>query len=245
MATTLNKRSGQDRRPAFASGRISRDASRSKTTNPRRSSACSRCDRGNEGMMRRVAAAALAFSLTLSVARPALAHGFGPTYDIPIPLWLYLYGAAAAVVLAFVPLAMYSRKERDTYQYPRFDLFGARPLGNLLTSRLLVGALRVLSVSLFFVVIVAGLVGLQSGFNIVPTFVWVTWWVGFSFLTALIGNLWPLVNPWRILFDWAEESVRRLGFRDGLELGEPYPRAFGVWPAVVLYVGFVWFENVF
>ena len=64
-------------------------------------------------MIRRVAVAALAFSLTLSGARPALAHGFGPTYDIPIPLWLYLYGAAAAVVLSFLPLVLFSRKERD------------------------------------------------------------------------------------------------------------------------------------
>ena len=59
---------------------------------------------------RRVAAATLGFSFVLADASPALAHGFGPTYDIPIPLWLYLYGAAAAVVLAFVPLALYSRK---------------------------------------------------------------------------------------------------------------------------------------
>src|SRR5215211_6514550 len=109
---TLSKRLGRDRRPAFALGLISRGVSRSKTTNPRGSSACSRCARGSEGMMRRVAAAALAFSFILAGARPALAHGFGPTYDIPIPLWLYLY-AAAVVVLSFVPLALFSRKERD------------------------------------------------------------------------------------------------------------------------------------
>jgi len=119
-------------------------------------------------MMRRVAAAALAFSFILAGARPALAHGFGPTYDIPIPLWLYLY-AAAAVVLSFVPLALFSRKERDApYSYPRFDLFRIRSLRKVLTSRLL-------SVSLFLVVVIAGLVGLQSGFNFAPTFVWVTW----------------------------------------------------------------------
>src|SRR5215210_7129708 len=168
-------------------------------------------------MMRRVAA--LAFSLMLADARPALAHGFGPTYDIPIPLWLYLYGAAAAVVLAFVPLALFSRKERGSaYHYPRFDLFGDPWLRRVLTSRLLVGGLRLISVGFFFLVVIAGLVGLQSGFNIVPTFVWVTWWVGFSFLTAFVGNLWPLVNPWSVLFDW---------------------------PAVGLYLMFVWTENVF
>jgi polyferredoxin len=199
-------------------------------------------------MRRTAVAASITFLFVLAAARPALAHGFGPTYDIPIPLWLYLYGAAAAVVLAFVPLALFSRKERDAdapYRYPCFDLFRDRFLRTLLTSRLLVGGLRLLSVMLFFLVVIAGLVGLQSGFNFVPTFVWVTWWVGLSFFTALVGNVWPLVNPWRIMFDWAEGLARRLGYRDGLELGEPYPEALGVWPAVGLYVGFVWVENVF
>ena len=191
-------------------------------------------------------AAASAFYFVIADARPALAHGFGPTYDIPIPLWLYLYGAAAAVVLAFVPLALFSRKTPDaTYQYPRFDLFRVRLLRTILTSRLLLGGLRLLSVALFLAVVIAGLVGLQSGFNIAPTFVWIIWWVGFGFFTALVGNLWPLVNPWRILFDWAEALSRRLGFRDGLELGESYPVALGIWPAVGLYLVFVWFENVF
>src|SRR5215207_8081040 len=98
---------------------------------------------------RRVAAPTLGFSFVLANAAPALAHGFGPTYDIPIPLWLYLYGAAAAVVLAFVPLVLFSRKTRDAdaaYHYPRFGLFGVPLLRGLLTSRLLVGGLRLLSV---------------------------------------------------------------------------------------------------
>jgi hypothetical protein len=198
--------------------------------------------------MRRVATATVASCFGLVYTSPAFAHGFGPTYDIPIPLWLYLYGAAAAVVLAFVPLALYPRKTPDAdaaYRYPRFDLFRVRLLRSILTSRLVVGGLRVLSVFLFFVVVIAGLVGLQSGFNIAPTFVWVTWWVGFGFFTALVGNLWPLLNPWRVLFDWADGLVRRLGFGDGLELGEPYPEALGIVPAVGLYLAFVWTENVF
>jgi hypothetical protein len=195
---------------------------------------------------RRVAAAALALSLILAGVRPALAHGFGPTYDIPIPLWLYLYGAAAAVVLSFLPLALFSRKERDSpYRYPRLDLFRIRFFKKVLTSRLLTGGLRLLSVALFLVVVIAGLVGLQSGFNIAPTFVWVTWWVGLSLFTAFVGNLWPLVNPWRVVFDWAEGLVRRLGYRDGLEFDEPFPEALGIWPAVGLYLVFVWIENVF
>ena len=194
----------------------------------------------------RVAAAALASSLVLADAPPALAHGFGPTYDIPLPLWLYLYGAAAAVVLAFIPLALFSRKQGDAaYRYPRFDLLRVRPLRTLLTSRPLAGVLRLLSVLLFFVVVIAGLIGLQTGFNIAPTFVWVTWWVGLSFFTALVGNLWPLVNPWSVLFDWAEELTRRLGPRARLELGATYPETLGIWPAMGFYLVFVWTENVF
>ena len=121
--------------------------------------------------MRRVLIVGFAFCLMLLSAGPALAHGCGPTYDIPIPLWLYLYGAAAAVVLAFVPLALYSRKTPDAdaaYRYPRFDLFGIRWLRGVLTSRPLVGGLRVLSAVLIFVVIVAGLVGLQRAASTSP-----------------------------------------------------------------------------
>jgi hypothetical protein len=113
--------------------------------------------------MRRVLTAASAFCLQLVDTSPALAHGFGPTYNIPIPLWLYLYGAAA-VVLAFVPLTLFSRKERDAaYRYARFDLFRVGPLRTILTSRLLLGGLRLLSVILFVVVVIAGLVGCRAG----------------------------------------------------------------------------------
>jgi polyferredoxin len=69
------------------------------------------------------------------------------------------------------------------------------------------------------------------------------WWVGLSFFTAFVGNLWPLANPWRVIFDWAEGLARRLGYRDGLD--EPYPEALGIWPAVGFYLVFVWIENVF
>lgn len=53
------------------------------------------------------------------------------------------------------------------------------------------------------------------------------------------------MNPWKVLFEWAETLVRRLGARDSLELREPYPASWCLWPAVVLYGVFVWVENVF
>jgi hypothetical protein len=63
--------------------------------------------------------------------------------------------------------------------------------------------------------------------------------MGLSFFTALVGNVWPLVNPWKIVFECADGLARRLS-GVGLELREPYPEGWGVWPAVVLYAAFVW-----
>ncbi len=197
--------------------------------------------------MRRALTAALVLPLVLPFARPALAHGFGQSYNLPVPLWLYLYGAAAAVVLSFLPLAMFAGEGQGpdaAYRYPRFDLFRLRLLRALLNSRPLVAGLRLLSVALFVLVVVAGLFGEQGGYNIAPVFVWVIWWVGLGFFVAFVGNVWPLVNPWRILFEWADGLARRLGSK-GLGLGAPYPTSLGVWPAVALYLAFVWLENVY
>ena len=201
--------------------------------------------------MRRAVTAALAPALALSFvlpfAKPAFAHGFGQSYNLPVPLWLYLYGAAAAVVLSFIPLAMFAGEGRDpdtAYRYPRFDLFRVKIFRALLNARPLVVGLRLSSVALFALVVFAGLVGEQNGYNIAPVFVWVIWWVGLGFFIAFVGNVWPLVNPWKILFEWADGLARRLGFK-GLELHAPYPGSLGVWPAVVLYLTFVWIENVF
>lgn len=191
----------------------------------------------------------LSLVISFAAARPALAHGLGQSYDLPLPLWLSIYGAAAAVLVSFVPISLLADKahggEAGTYRYPRFDLFKFRLLRAVLTNRSFLIGVRLLSVALFFLVVLSGLLGQQSsGSNFAPTFVWITWWVGFGFFTAFVGNVWPLVNPWKILFEWADGLTRRLGIKGGLELGVPYPAAVGVWPAIVFYAAFVWIEVV-
>jgi hypothetical protein len=199
--------------------------------------------------MRRFAIAALALALLVlgpPCARPALAHGFGQSYDLPLPLWLYLYGAGAAVLVSFVPISLFAGggAKDESYEYPRFDLLRITPLRVVITGRVFLLGLRLLSVFLFVLVIVAGFIGRQSeSYNFAPTFVWIVLWVGLSFFTAFVGNLWPLVNPWKILFEWAEGLARRLGV--GLGMRERYPEDWGVWPAVVLYTAFVWIELAF
>ena len=200
--------------------------------------------------MRRVLTTVLALLLLLPAllyAQPAFAHGLGRSYDLPLPVWLYLYGAAAAVLVSFVPISLFADKRRAPRGYPRFDLFRIGPLRALLTARPFLSGLRLLSVALFLLVILSGFFGQQSPpSNFAPTFIWITWWVGFTFFVAFVGNVWPLLNPWKILFEWAAALVRRLDPKSDLELGVlPYPAALGVWPAVVFYTAFVWLEVVF
>lgn len=195
---------------------------------------------------RRIVAALTVLSLSLVVVRPAFAHGFGQRYDLPVPLWLYLFGAAAAVLLSFVLVVLFAGREAAPLRYPRLDLLRVGAFRVTLASRPFLIGLRLVSIALFALVILSGLFGNQSPEqNFAPTFVWIIWWVGMSMLVAFVGNVWEMVNPWKILFDHADALARRLGMEGGLELGVPYPAAWGVWPALAFFFIFAWIELVF
>lgn len=107
-------------------------------------------------------------------ASPAYAHGFEERYALPVPLWLYLYGAGAAVLLSFVVVSFFVGKEHAPTRYPRLNLLGVRPFRAVFAGRPFVSGARLLSVALFLLVILSGLLGDQSlGANLAPTFVWV------------------------------------------------------------------------
>ena len=199
--------------------------------------------------MRRSVVLVLAVLLLLGVALPgqALAHGLGQSQNLPLPFWLYLFAAAAVVLVSFVQIGLIVNEWHALARYPRIDLLRIDSLRAVLSSRSLLFGVRLLSVTLFLLVILSGLLGRQApSINFAPTFIWIVWWVGLSFFTAFIGNIWALVNPWKILFEWAEGLARQLGVAEkGLDLGAPYLVGWGVWPALVLYACFVWVENDF
>jgi hypothetical protein len=176
------------------------------------------------------------------LAPSAYAHGFGQRYDLPVPLSLYLIGAGAAVVLSFVVAAVFLRTGSTEIGYPRLNLLRWRA-GRLLFSRPIGTAIEIVAVALFLLILVAGLVGSTNQTrNIAPLMVWVIWWVGVAYLSALVGNVWPLINPWRIVFDWVDGLVRRSDPDARLSLDLPYPSRLGVWPAVLLFFAFAWIE---
>jgi hypothetical protein len=174
----------------------------------------------------------------------AQAHGFGARYDLPIPLPLYLAGAGLTVALSFAMLALFMRSAPVSDEYWRINLTRT-VLGRLLGAPGVLLACRTLAAALFLLIVAAGLFGTQSPLkNIAPVMVWAIWWVGMAYISALLGDLWALVNPLDTLFTWAEALYSRIRPGRRLAFGLPYPEGLAAWPAVVLFVAFVWMELV-
>jgi hypothetical protein len=198
---------------------------------------------GSDKRMAWAAASATIALLSLApFATPACAHGFGQRYDLPVPLWLWLTGAGAAVALSFAIIAPFVEGARMTRDYPRINLL-RWSLGRLLISRDITFAAQALSVGVLTLVVAAGAIGNQNPLrNLAPTAIWVAWWVGFAYISALVGNLWAVVNPWSAVFRWIKGHDEADG--EGASILH-YPRWLGVWPAIALFTGFAWAELVF
>ncbi len=163
-----------------------------------------------------------------------IAHGLGGRLDLPVPEWLFVYGAAAVVLISFVALGV-------LWKQPRLqEESGGRllPPGmqRLLTSPAAEAAVRTVSVVIFGVVFAAANAGRDHAFfNISPWVVYVIFWVGLAFVHAFLGNWWAALSPW--------DSIARF-----LAIGEKprraYPLAWGVWPAALLLLGFLFLELV-
>lgn len=163
----------------------------------------------------------------------------------PVPLLLCLVGAAAAVIASFILLALFARKTRVYSDYPNVNLlqwdkerFSSRSGAILL--------IQLTSVFLFVLVVAAGFFGNANPiYNLAPTFVWVIWWVGVAYASAFLGDVWSLLNPWKIIFSWVEQLWIRLNSGKPLPPVFQYPTKLGVWPALAFFLVFAWVENVY
>lgn len=168
-------------------------------------------------------------------APSSLAHSFGERYDLPLPLTLYLWSAGLVVLLSFVIAALFIRHNKLS-QFNKELVFPNTSADSKL-AKILSFAVRLLGLLLFFLVIATGIWGNQNTFdNFTPTFIWVIWWVGFTFFCALIGNLWPLINPWATLARWSQLFPKKNQ--------RVYPAKLAVWPLVVLFFIFAWQELI-
>jgi hypothetical protein len=182
-------------------------------------------------------AATAVVGCALALAPPAAAHGLVGKQDLPIPQWLFAWAAAIVLVASFVGLAALAPRSllRDGPRERRI----AGPLPTAV--QVAGGAIGVL---LYVGLIYAGVAGTaEPQQNIVPTFVYVAFWVGLPLLSALLGDVFALLNPWRAIGRAAGWLLGRLR-PEGAPPPLAWPPWLGAWPAIVLLVAFGWVELV-
>ena len=171
----------------------------------------------------------MAVGLVAVTAVPAHAHGIGGRADLPVPLSYFIIGASTAIVVSFVALsAMWTE--------PRLQ---SGPIGRPVRNRGLALATRVARylglVGLALVVMDGVTAGNVSTRHISPVIVWVVFWLVLPYLTAVIGNVWLWMSPWRSIGGWINAGVA-----ERADIGH----RLGVWPATVAFFAFAWLELV-
>ena len=169
-----------------------------------------------------------------------LAHALASRQDLPVPAWLFAWGASIVLVVSFFALAA-------GWRTPRFEQLHERPLGAGV-SRVLLGLpvqalCGAIGVFLLGFAVYAGLEGTEApDRNFSLTFLFVTCWLGFPFLSAILGDLFRPFNPWRAV-------GRAAGAGFALVAGQrpahaAYPKRLGRWPAAIGLLAVVWLEVV-
>jgi hypothetical protein len=165
------------------------------------------------------------------------AHAFGYRYDLPLPMEFYMTGATLAVLISFVVMGVFLKDSHEPSRASQFNLLQVPGL-QWLQHHVCLSAIRLGSVTIFAFILIVGFFGNPDPLkNIAPTFIWVIWWVGMAFVSALVGDLWSLINPWKILFFYFEKKIKITSYF-------AYPQKLSYWPAVGLFVIFAWMELI-
>ncbi len=164
----------------------------------------------------------------------AAAHGLVGRSDLPLPDWLFAWAAAIVLVASFVALGalwqtprLEHAAERDWLRIPRGTDIVAGAIG----------------VAAFATVVYAGFAGTQSApySNLAPSFIYVAFWVGLVPVSAIFGNVFGSLSPWRAAARMAAWGAGRIGFA---RTARPYPARLGRWPAAGGILVFAWVELV-
>jgi hypothetical protein len=169
------------------------------------------------------------------------AHALVARQDLPIPAWLFAWGASIVLIASFFALSAAWRK-------PRFEQERWRPSGAGLSRALLGLPMQVfcglLGVFLLGVAIYSGLRGTEApDRNFALTFLFVTTWLGFPFFSAVLGDIFRPLNPWRAVGRVAGGGFKAIAGQRPAHLA--YPEALGRWPAAIGLLAVVWLEVVY
>lgn len=165
------------------------------------------------------------------------AHVFAQPYSLPVPFSLYAFGSGVALVCSFGVFGLFAtaprlarRMAESSQPVEAGESFGVqRPSASLL-------AARALSLALLLLCIATGLWGTRNQFlNLSMTFFWIVFVLAVPYATALVGDFYSKVNPWRVLVSVLEPII---DFTPKATI----PARWRHVPALVLYIAFIWIE---
>ena len=179
----------------------------------------------------------LAALAALCLPGVAQAHSFGKLYNLPVPFWLYVYGAAAALLVSFIVVAYFVTAHPQRAGDSSRDIGDARWVRLLRRWRVLT-LLKALSLGSLLLCLLTGVFGSRNPYtNINMTLFWIVFVLVFTYLTALLGEIYAAINPWRLL----AQGIGRL-WPMYLRGRYRYPQRLAWWPALLLYMAFIWIE---
>jgi len=169
------------------------------------------------------------------------AHALVSRGDLPIPAWLFVWGAAIVLVVSFFAISAAWREPK--FEDERWRAITPRLSGVLLSRPVaLIGG--TIGTFLLGLVVYAGLNGTEApDRNFALIFIFVTVWLGFPVLSALFGDVFRAVSPWRFVGRSVGGLVKVCLRRPVPHLA--YPERLGRWPAAVGLVAFVWLEIIY
>ncbi len=168
----------------------------------------------------------------------AQAHGIVGKADLPIPVWLFSWAAALVLIVSFVALSTMWRSPQLQSEHRRALVRMPAAVARLAS---------LLGIALFALVVYSGLAGSQVwSVNFSVTFIYVVFWVGTPLVSALLGDVFGALSPWRSCARGIRWAGRRLAPR--LFCRPPlvrYPDWLGMWPSAAVLLGFAWCELVY
>lgn len=168
-------------------------------------------------------------SLLLLVPHSVFAHAFGQNFTLPIPVWLYLYAGAAVVLVSFLFMMLFELRRKSNPQISAVFVILHIPQ---LVKQVAQGSIFACALIALVVAIGATLRGggLPSE-NFSSLFIWIIFFLGMTYLSMLLGNIWRFIDPLRTILTWL--NLKSLFM---------FPLWMRYLPALLGYVFFIWLE---
>ncbi|MDH3582665.1 MAG: hypothetical protein OER86_00430 [Phycisphaerae bacterium] len=157
-----------------------------------------------------------------------------------IPTWM---ASGGIILIVLVTHILVSRRRGTPIQasYPRRRLLQSKFIKALVNRPFFPLLIQSVSIGLFLLVIVAGLIGSQRT-NIGPVLTWTWWWVLLIFLILGFGKAFCAVCPWEGISAMVtslslRSRVKKLGWE------RKWPKwARNIYPALALFIILTWLE---